>query len=73
MIHADWFVGPQRTVALMATTDCLYLLKQNFHQPEPVKSGPLLDQFSGPQFVTIASEKIVNVNEMVSDELSVLQ
>lgn len=54
----------QGTVALMATTDCLYLLKQNFHQPEPVKSGPLLDQFSGPQFATLSSEKIVNISEM---------
>lgn len=60
-----WFAGSQHTVAFMATTARIYLLQQNFHQPEPIETGPLLQQFSHCQFATIASEDISDISELV--------
>ena len=49
----------------MVTTTDVYLLQQNFHQPEPNMTDDLLQQFSAPQFITTAEEQISNISELV--------
>ncbi|XP_062520004.1 serine/threonine-protein kinase 11-interacting protein-like [Corticium candelabrum] len=55
----------QGTVAFMVTTTDVYLLQQNFHQPEPNMTDDLLQQFSAPQFITTAEEQISNISELI--------